>query len=88
MATATITASKRTAARHTERDPRWAAVVGRDARFDGKFVYAVKTSGVFCRPTCPSRRANPENVSFYASCGDAEQAGFRACRRCHPQRLA
>ena len=86
MTTAVGTASE--AARRTERDPRWTAVVGRDAGFDGKFVYAVKTSGVYCRPACPSRRANPQNVSFYDTCGGAERAGFRACKRCHPKQFA
>ncbi|MFO1322391.1 MAG: bifunctional DNA-binding transcriptional regulator/O6-methylguanine-DNA methyltransferase Ada [Burkholderiales bacterium] len=65
-------------------DPRWAAVLARDARSDGRFVYSVRTTGVYCRPSCPSRRANPENVRFYATCGDAERAGFRACARCRP----
>jgi uncharacterized protein len=68
----------------TEMDPRWSAVVNRDPRADGKFVYAVRTSGVYCRPTCPSRRANPGNVAFYDTCQEAERAGFRACKRCRP----
>jgi AraC family transcriptional regulator of adaptative response/methylated-DNA-[protein]-cysteine methyltransferase len=69
----------------TEMDLRWAAVAARDARFDRKFVYAVKTTGVFCRPTCPSRRAKPENVAFYCSGDEAAAAGFRPCKRCRPQ---
>lgn len=68
----------------TELDPRWRHVTERDAAFDGTFVYAVKTTGVYCRPSCPSRGANPENVAFYPTCADAEAAGFRACRRCNP----
>jgi AraC family transcriptional regulator, regulatory protein of adaptative response / methylated-DNA-[protein]-cysteine methyltransferase len=68
----------------TERDPRWAAVVARDAAFEGKFVYAVKTTGIYCRPTCPSRLANAKNVEFYPTCEEAENAGFRACQRCRP----
>jgi len=68
-----------------ETDPRWDAVIARNAGFDGKFVYAVKTTGVFCRPSCPSRRAKPENVAFYATGDEAVQAGFRACKRCGPQ---
>lgn len=68
----------------TEADPRWQAVLGRDANADGRFVYAVKTTGVYCRPSCPSRRAKPENVAFYASIRDAEAAGFRPCQRCRP----
>ncbi len=72
-------------ARRTEMDPRWAAVVNRDPRSDDKFVYAVRTSGVYCRPICPSRRPNPENVAFYDTCNEAELAGFRACKRCRPR---
>ncbi|KQP60031.1 6-O-methylguanine DNA methyltransferase [Methylobacterium sp. Leaf111] len=63
---------------------RWAALIARDARADGTFVYAVRTTGVYCRPSCPSRAANPENVSFHATCDAAEAAGFRPCRRCRP----
>ena len=62
----------------------WNAVTSRDARFDDAFVYAVVTTGVFCRPTCPSRRPRRENVRFYHSIEDAQRAGFRACRRCRP----
>jgi len=65
-------------------DPRWKAVVERDAAFDGTFVYSVRTTGVYCRPSCPSRLAKPENVAFHASCEAAERAGYRACRRCRP----
>lgn len=68
----------------TTADPRWAAVVARDEA-DGSFFYAVRTTGVYCRPSCPSRRARPENVSFYGSCEAAEQAGFRPCKRCRPR---
>jgi AraC family transcriptional regulator of adaptative response/methylated-DNA-[protein]-cysteine methyltransferase len=67
-------------------DPRWAAVVGRDPDADGRFFYSVRTTGVYCRPSCPSRTARPENVAFHASAADAERAGFRACRRCKPDR--
>ena len=66
-------------------DARWVAIVARDACFDKKFVYAMKTVGVFCRPTCPSRRAKPENVTFYCSGDEAVAAGFRPCKRCRPQ---
>lgn len=62
----------------------WNAVVERDARFDGRFVYAVASTGVYCRPTCPSRRPRRSNVRFFAVPGEAERAGFRACRRCRP----
>ncbi|MES2819876.1 MAG: bifunctional DNA-binding transcriptional regulator/O6-methylguanine-DNA methyltransferase Ada [Pseudomonadota bacterium] len=66
-------------------DPRWAAVVARDAQADGQFYYAVKTTGVYCRPSCGSRTPKPENVSFHPSTGAAELAGFRACQRCKPE---
>ena len=65
-------------------DPRWAAVLARDARMDGKFFYSVKTTGIYCRPSCAARPARPENVAFHATCADAERAGFRACKRCKP----
>jgi AraC family transcriptional regulator of adaptative response/methylated-DNA-[protein]-cysteine methyltransferase len=64
---------------------RWTAVMERDTRFDGKFLYAVKTSGVYCRPACPSRRPKRENVIFYETSGEARRAGFRPCKRCHPE---
>lgn len=63
---------------------RWAALTERDGRADGTFVYAVRTTGVYCRPSCASRAARPENVSFHATCEAAEAAGFRPCRRCRP----
>lgn len=69
----------------TAADPRWAAVVGRDAAVDGHFVYAVKTTGVFCRPSCAARTPKPENVSFHLSPADARAAGFRPCLRCRPE---
>jgi AraC family transcriptional regulator of adaptative response/methylated-DNA-[protein]-cysteine methyltransferase len=67
-------------------DARWEAVQRRDRTADGKFFYGVRTTGVFCRPSCPSRPARRENVSFHASAAAARAAGFRACRRCHPER--
>ncbi|MGM0633403.1 MAG: bifunctional transcriptional activator/DNA repair enzyme AdaA, partial [Pseudomonadota bacterium] len=69
-------------------DPRWPAVIARDAAADGQFVYAVLTTGIYCRPSCPSRRARPEHVSFHDSAADAERAGYRACRRCRPDQLS
>ncbi len=71
-----------------ERDRRWRAVAERDPRFDGTFVFAVKTTGVYCRPSCPSRRPRPENVTFHATCAAAESAGYRACQRCRPNGLS
>jgi AraC family transcriptional regulator of adaptative response/methylated-DNA-[protein]-cysteine methyltransferase len=67
-------------------DARWRAVASRDPAADGAFVFAVRTTGVYCRPSCTSRAARRENVRFFASCDDAERAGFRACRRCVPRR--
>jgi AraC family transcriptional regulator of adaptative response/methylated-DNA-[protein]-cysteine methyltransferase len=68
----------------TEHDPRWTAVLARDANADGTFFYSVRTTGVFCRPSCAARPARPENVAFHATASDAERAGFRACLRCRP----
>ncbi|WP_422823927.1 bifunctional DNA-binding transcriptional regulator/O6-methylguanine-DNA methyltransferase Ada [Variovorax robiniae] len=68
----------------TVNDPRWAAVQARDGRFDGQFFYSVKTTGVYCRPSCGARLARPENVAFYENTAEAERAGFRPCKRCKP----
>jgi AraC family transcriptional regulator, regulatory protein of adaptative response / methylated-DNA-[protein]-cysteine methyltransferase len=68
----------------TEQDPRWRRVLRRDPSADGEFVYSVRTTGVYCRPSCPSREAKPANVSFHVSSAEAEAAGYRPCRRCHP----
>lgn len=70
----------------TEQDPRWATVVARDRSADGTFYCAVKTTGVYCRPSCAGR-PKPVNVRFYATRAEAEQAGFRPCKRCKPDRL-
>ncbi len=63
---------------------RWEAVTTRDPRADNRFVYAVKSTGIYCRPTCPARRPRPQNVEFFETAPDAERAGYRACQRCHP----
>jgi AraC family transcriptional regulator of adaptative response/methylated-DNA-[protein]-cysteine methyltransferase len=63
---------------------KWRQVQARDASADGQFVYAVETTGVFCRPSCPSRRPARQNVRFFANANAAMTAGYRACRRCHP----
>ena len=65
-------------------DARWAAVIARDAAFDGRFVTAVETTGIYCRPSCPAKRPNRANVRFYDTAEDAERAGFRPCKRCKP----
>ena len=66
----------------------WNAVVSRDASRDGSFVFAVRSTGIYCRPSCPARRPRREQVRFFQVAEAAEQAGFRACRRCHPRRAA
>lgn len=65
-----------------ESDPRWAAVVARDPGADGAFYYSVRTTGVYCRPSCAARRARPENISFHTTREGAEKAGLRPCKRC------
>jgi AraC family transcriptional regulator, regulatory protein of adaptative response / methylated-DNA-[protein]-cysteine methyltransferase len=62
----------------------WTAVLNRDISFDGRFVYAVRSTRIYCRPSCPSRRPGREQVIFFAAATAAEQAGFRPCRRCEP----
>ena len=69
----------------TVSDPRWGAVVARDQEADGSFVYSVKTTGVYCRPSCAARHPRPENVEFHLTAAGAERAGFRPCRRCRPE---
>src|SRR5260370_3939102 len=64
----------------------WNAVVSRDRSRDGSFVFAVRSTGIYCRPSCPARRPRPEQVSFFQVPEAAEEAGFRACRRCQPRR--
>jgi AraC family transcriptional regulator of adaptative response/methylated-DNA-[protein]-cysteine methyltransferase len=66
-------------------DDRWRAVLARDERFDGLFVTAVRTTGVYCRPSCAARHPLRSNVRFYGTPDDAEAGGFRACRRCRPR---
>jgi AraC family transcriptional regulator of adaptative response/methylated-DNA-[protein]-cysteine methyltransferase len=65
-------------------DMRWKALAARDAAADGTFVYAVTSTGVYCRPSCPSRRPRADRVRFFDTTTDARQAGFRACKRCKP----
>jgi len=65
-------------------DPRWVAVVTRDRRADGTFVYSVRTTGVYCRPSCAARLPNPDNVRFHVTTAEARRDGFRPCRRCKP----
>jgi len=65
-------------------DPRWARVVARDRAADGQFWYSVMTTGVYCRPSCPSRTANPQNVQLHDTLEAAKATGFRPCKRCNP----
>lgn len=69
-------------------DPRWAQVQARDQSADGIFWYSVATTGVYCRPSCPSRPANPKNIAFHDTTENAKSMGFRACKRCKPDVLS
>jgi AraC family transcriptional regulator, regulatory protein of adaptative response / methylated-DNA-[protein]-cysteine methyltransferase len=69
----------------TARDPRWTQVLARDRSADGKFWYSVKTTGIYCRPSCPSRNANPKNVTLHDTLESAKATGYRACKRCKPE---
>jgi AraC family transcriptional regulator of adaptative response/methylated-DNA-[protein]-cysteine methyltransferase len=73
-----------TTAVSTVADPRWARVAARDRTADGQFWYSVATTGVYCRPSCPSRTANPKNVTLYDTLAAAKATGFRPCKRCNP----
>lgn len=66
-------------------DERYRAIDARDTRFDGQFVTAVRTTGIYCRPSCPARTPKPGNVTFYPTSAAAHEAGYRACRRCLPE---
>lgn len=69
-------------------DPRWKAVLDRDPAHDGKFIFAVASTGVYCRPSCAARRPRRQNVTFFTRPEQAEKAGFRACLRCRPKTLS
>src|SRR6478672_10695796 len=79
--------TRQTDALPTEKDPRWQAVVARDPAADGTFYYSVKTTGVYCFPSCAARPALPKNVRFHLTREDAERAGFRPCKRCKPDQV-
>ena len=79
-----MTTGTEMASRFRSDEERWAAVLDRNSGAEGAFFYSVATTGVYCRPGCPSRRPRREHVRFHASREDAESAGFRACRRCRP----
>jgi AraC family transcriptional regulator of adaptative response/methylated-DNA-[protein]-cysteine methyltransferase len=65
-------------------DPRWARIIAHDKTADGEFWYTVNTTGIYCRPSCPSRGCNPENVTIHDTLESARRTGFRACKRCKP----
>lgn len=64
---------------------KWKAIVDCDKRYDGKFFYAVKTTGIFCRPSCKSKTPNYKNICFFKNAMEATQQGFRPCKRCRPE---
>ena len=79
------TRSVQTRLQHNGGRNRWRAVQSRDTRFDGAFVYAVRSTGIYCRPSCPSRKPRPAQVVFFSAPDAAEREGFRPCRRCRPR---
>lgn len=68
-------------------DPRWKQLAGRDPSADGTFIYGVTSTGIYCRPSCPSRRPRADRVKFFDTTTEARQAGFRACKRCRPDTI-
>jgi AraC family transcriptional regulator, regulatory protein of adaptative response / methylated-DNA-[protein]-cysteine methyltransferase len=84
----TLAAGNAALAAAIERDVRWASVAAHDRQADGRFYYSVKTTGVYCRPSCPARLARPEHVRFHATWREAEQAGFHPCKRCRPNQAS
>ena len=88
MSAATIEMPAATASPARVESNPWDAIVRRDRSFDGVLFYAVKTTGIYCKPSCPSRRPRPANIQFFFDARQAERAGFRACRRCRPKLVA
>lgn len=88
MATFAFVQDMKTSIASAGHGDRWQAVLSRDHKVDGRFVYAVSSTGVFCRPSCPSRKPKREHVAFFASPQGAVRAGYRACLRCRPQSAA
>src|SRR3954463_13873821 len=68
-------------------DTAWAAFMRRDRSWDGRIIGAVKTTGIYCKPSCPAKRPKRENVEFFATGGEAAAAGYRACMRCKPDEV-
>lgn len=90
MTVAMTSDSRRNGARipRSDNDVLWQAVLSRDARFDGRVFFGVRSTGVYCRPSCPARRPRREQVVFFNIPEAAEKAGFRSCRRCRPRAVA
>ena len=90
MMTMTISTrmAERTPVPSVAEDPRWARIVARDKAADGHLWYSVGTTGVYCRPSCPSRIANPQNVTLHETLESARATGFRPCKRCNPEGLS
>jgi AraC family transcriptional regulator of adaptative response/methylated-DNA-[protein]-cysteine methyltransferase len=86
--TMTTLKKQKTAAKLVADDPRWVQVVARDRSADGQFWYSVATTGIYCRPSCPSRAANPKNVQLHDTLEHAKATGFRPCKRCNPDGLS
>jgi AraC family transcriptional regulator, regulatory protein of adaptative response / methylated-DNA-[protein]-cysteine methyltransferase len=82
-----VTSSKQSADDQKD-DRRWDAVIARDSAYDGRFVFGVSSTGVYCRPSCAARRPRRENVTFFPGPEQAEKAGFRACLRCRPRSVS
>lgn len=80
-----MTTAHKAAISSVANDPRWARIVGRDKAADGHLWYSVSTTGVYCRPSCPSRVANPRNVQLHDNIESARATGFRPCQRCNPE---
>jgi AraC family transcriptional regulator, regulatory protein of adaptative response / methylated-DNA-[protein]-cysteine methyltransferase len=88
MTTMTIVKNQKIARTLVANDPRWAQVIARDRSADGQFWYSVATTGIYCRPSCPSRVANPKNVQLHGTLEEARATGFRPCKRCNPDGLS
>ncbi len=73
---------------HLDADTAWAAFMRRDRAWDGRIIGAVKTTGIYCKPSCPAKRPKRENVEFFESGEDAQSAGYRACLRCKPDEVS
>ena len=73
---------------HMDEDRAWIAFASRDRDADGRFVVAMRSTGIYCRPSCPARRPARDKVAFYKDAADAKAAGYRSCRRCHPDAVA